>query len=617
MYGLKKKISRVINNIHTMKSILVVLILLLTFTSAHSDELLNHIKKANLIDVLNPKKNETIYFQPVYVNIKFNGDVDIDSFRAWLNTNDVTQRFIVNSTGAYANLSEQDGLRVSSRKNRNNSSEEANDISNRAKNSISNNIVFTINDGTANHKFKAKQKFYFDNSALKAEGFISTDGGQITLPGYATIIFPSGAFPNEQHIELSATRSPETAHDFEETAFMFDAGQRIQYELRLNSGVIKPKTDFQAIISVPADFLSTVPADSEIQVFAQILQNSGEEVLDNFELFDSVYSSSDNTVTVTLPPESFTNNRRVDETYEVIIILATTPTKPITSMVSPLSHNNKTTPAEQLLPLLPDALPVGPPAATTSTTSCQGASLGSPLNNPEVTSAYKEKTHYGADYRAVDGTSVRSMSDGVVERIGFDERPLPKPDPRSGKMVKGWGRFVVVKHSDGSRSLYAHLQRDGVQKQVGDTVTQGDLIALSDNTGGSSGPHLHVEYAPNGKIYDKKSKVDPDPCINKNVIGSITVRDNGPLADDAFSIAINGLVVCRTAIGASNTCAVGNLRSGTATLTLVTIIAPDNVGTYEISLADELTFSDGSAIRSGTSHQGESVSFSILIPVKE
>ena len=77
------------------------------------------------------------------------------------------------------------------------------------------------------------------------------------------------------------------------------------------------------------------------------------------------------------------------------------------------------------------------------------------------------------------------------------------------------------------------------------------------------------------------NEIYPEPCIDQNVSGSITVRDNGFLADDAFSVSLDGLIVCVTAIGASNTCGIGNLRSGTATLTLVAVIAPDNVGTYE------------------------------------
>jgi len=451
----------------------------------------------------------------------------------------------------------------------------------------------------------------------RASAIIGPTGGQISIPGFGTVIFPAGVFLDTQRVELAATSLAETAQDFNDSAFMFDAGVRTPYELRINTGMVKPLTGFEAVINVPADFLAQVPVDSEIQVFAQIFQDGGDDILDHFELFESTYSTASGTVTVILPPEAFTNRRHADRTYEAIILLSTTPTKPATTSV--LQNQSLGISAEQ--PLLPPADAIietvnmsAIAQVVAAATTCQGSSLGSPVDNRHVTSPYNGSTHNGTDYRAADGTPIRSMVDGTIERIGFNERPLPEPDPRSGKMIKGWGKYVVVKHLDGSRSLYAHLQQNGVQKQVGDAVTQGEIIALSDNTGGSSGPHLHVEYAPNGKIYDKKSKADPEPCIDQNVTGSITVRDNGSLADDAFTVAINGLIVCKTAIGASNTCAVGNLRPGTATLTITAFIAPDDVGTYEITLAQGLTFSDGSTLRSGTIPQGGSASFTINIP---
>jgi len=50
------------------------------------------------------------------------------------------------------------------------------------------------------------------------------------------------------------------------------------------------------------------------------------------------------------------------------------------------------------------------------------------------------------------------------------------------------------------------------------------------------------------------------------------------------------------------------------TLTIVAVVAPDDVGTYQISLAQGLTFSDGTAVRSGTIPQGGSASFSVIVP---
>ncbi len=129
-----------------------------------------------------------------------------------------------------------------------------------------------------------------------------------------------------------------------------------------------------------------------------------------------------------------------------------------------------------------------------------------------------------------------------------------------------------------------------------------------------TGPHLHLEYAPNGQIFQNDQKVDPMDCIGATVSGSITVGDNGSLADDAFSVAINGIVVCTTSIGATNTCGIGNLRPGTATLTITVVVAPDDAGTFAISLGDGLTFAGGGTSVSNVLPQGGSASYQITIP---
>ena len=51
--------------------------------------------------------------------------------------------------------------------------------------------------------------------------------------------------------------------------------------------------------------------------------------------------------------------------------------------------------------------------------------------------------------------------------------------------------YVVIKHSDGTYGEYLHLQKNGALVHVGDTVTTGQAIALSGNTGYTSEPHVH------------------------------------------------------------------------------------------------------------------------------
>ena len=53
--------------------------------------------------------------------------------------------------------------------------------------------------------------------------------------------------------------------------------------------------------------------------------------------------------------------------------------------------------------------------------------------------------------------------------------------------------YISIEHPDGTRALYLHLTINGALKSVGDNVNQGEVIALSGNSGWSSEPHLHFQ----------------------------------------------------------------------------------------------------------------------------
>jgi murein DD-endopeptidase MepM/ murein hydrolase activator NlpD len=62
---------------------------------------------------------------------------------------------------------------------------------------------------------------------------------------------------------------------------------------------------------------------------------------------------------------------------------------------------------------------------------------------------------------------------------------------RSGGWNGGYGNYVVLRHSNGTQTLYAHNSRNNVS--VGDSVSQGDVIGFVGATGKATGPHLHFE----------------------------------------------------------------------------------------------------------------------------
>ncbi|MFD3654460.1 M23 family metallopeptidase [Streptomyces sp. 24-1644] len=89
--------------------------------------------------------------------------------------------------------------------------------------------------------------------------------------------------------------------------------------------------------------------------------------------------------------------------------------------------------------------------------------------------------HSGQDFAVPVGTKVEAAHTGTVVKAG----------PNGGGDGPAYGNAVVIKHSNGKYSQYAHLSQINVK--IGQTVKTGQKIALSGNTGNSSGPHLHFE----------------------------------------------------------------------------------------------------------------------------
>jgi len=99
--------------------------------------------------------------------------------------------------------------------------------------------------------------------------------------------------------------------------------------------------------------------------------------------------------------------------------------------------------------------------------------------------------HKGIDFAVPTGTAVRASSGGVVTKAGWGS---------------GYGYVVYIKHPDGKETRYGHCSK--VLVKAGQSVKQGDKIALSGNTGVSTGPHLHFEILVGG------TQVNPLNYIN-------------------------------------------------------------------------------------------------------
>ena len=97
--------------------------------------------------------------------------------------------------------------------------------------------------------------------------------------------------------------------------------------------------------------------------------------------------------------------------------------------------------------------------------------------NPQV---YNGSGHNGIDFGIKVGTPILAASAGVVLGTG---------DTDASCAGVSYGKWVLIKHSNGLTTLYAHLSL--IQVTKGEMVTSRQKIGLSGNTGYSTGPHLH------------------------------------------------------------------------------------------------------------------------------
>ena len=103
------------------------------------------------------------------------------------------------------------------------------------------------------------------------------------------------------------------------------------------------------------------------------------------------------------------------------------------------------------------------------------------------------KGHNGIDFHAPDGTPVYATHDGRVTFAGYDG------SGGLGIVIRTEKKFDYGKDKAYYKSIFWHLKKDSLKVTGGQSVKAGDLIALADNTGRSTGSHLHFGLKPIAK----------------------------------------------------------------------------------------------------------------------
>lgn len=126
-----------------------------------------------------------------------------------------------------------------------------------------------------------------------------------------------------------------------------------------------------------------------------------------------------------------------------------------------------------------------------------------PVAHPQVSTPYQASSglwssgaHTGIDFHAAQGTPVHAVAAGEIVEAG-----------NGG----AYGNNIVIKHHDGTYTQYGHLSV--IKVSVGQKVGSGERIALSGNTGNTTGPHLHFE-ARTGPEYG--SDMDPVAYLRRH-----------------------------------------------------------------------------------------------------
>ncbi len=242
----------------------------------------------------------------------------------------------------------------------------------------------------------------------------------------------------------------------------------------------------------PGDTLSEISLQSNVPLDKLI------EINDSLEDENSIICAGDElTIAVAEPKLSMERQEEVyyeedyeaeieyiynDEWYTTDTVLRQQPSAGHRKVAALVSYRNDKATDTQILKeeitckAIPKIVEVGTKIPPTYIKPISGGRLSSGFGRRNAPTRGASSYHKGIDWATPVGTAVCASSAGVVTRAGWGS---------------GYGYVVYIDHADGRQTRYGHLSKILVSQ--GQSVKQGEKIALSGNTGRSTGPHIHFE----------------------------------------------------------------------------------------------------------------------------
>lgn len=320
-------------------------------------------------------------------------------------------------------------------------------------------------------------------------------GGNATLADIADVSFPAGAADN-QLVTLAQIKDNELVRILDTTAQpLYDLFTPATTQLSITVTNMQPGAPVSVSIYLPADIKSLLDANKQVSAFILARHNNGEERISSAQPVNASLDQHNNRLDLTLTPDHFSKNSATS--YQAAVLLALTDKS---------------------------ATGAGCGLSLTYPVKFQANQHFGDMTLPDNTVA----KHYGLDFPAPAGTPVMAMASGIISAAG-------NFSATTDGVKSGWGNYLIIRHNDGSRSLYSHLAINNIVP-VGSFVSAGDVIGESGNSSGSLQSHLHIEFLPATGV--PRLKIDPSTCFNDNATLAASPRPD-PIANPDSAIMLD------------------------------------------------------------------------------